>query len=303
MDAMEENNNKEIVKSSNKKKALITGINGFVGPYLKKELEHHDYEVFGIDLKGDDKKVFSCDITDPDSVYNTISKVEPDFIFHLAGFSSVGKSFQQPELCKKINVDGTRNLLDAVVKAGLMRSRILIVSSAEVYGKAEKIPIDENHPLNPLSPYGKSRVEQEKVASGFDLPIIIARSFNHTGPDQPDTFVIPSFRKQIKEANDGDTIHVGNLEVVRDFSDVRDVVKAYRILLEKGKDKEIYNVGSGEEYKLKDILDRFIKQSGKNLKVEIDPKRYRKADIPVLVCDNSRLNKLGATIRSFLERD
>jgi GDP-4-dehydro-6-deoxy-D-mannose reductase len=269
--------------------ALITGIGGFVGPYLKQELESKGYTVYGLELNGQfNDKIIRCDITDFDSVYDAINKVKPDVVFHLAGFSSVAKSFENPELCFKINVDGTKNLLNAIIRIGI-KPKILIVSSSEVYGKPKYNPIDELHPLDPVSPYGKSRVEQEELRKNYDLPIIISRSFNHTGPTQPDTFVIPSFKKQISEAKDGDSIYVGNLDVVKDFSDVRDVVRAYRILLEKGQAGEVYNVGSGKAYSLKKLLETLIKKSGKKIEVKIDPKRFRPVDIKEAVCDNRKL--------------
>ncbi len=277
-------------------KALITGASGFVGPYLWKELEEHGYDVTGFDLSGDNNKIIHCDITNADLVYKIISEEKPDVIFHLAGFSSVAKSFGNPDLCMKINVDGTKNLLEAVVKAGL-KSKILIISSAEVYGKPKKIPIDENHSLNPLSPYGESRVKQEIIAFSYDLPVIISRSFNHTGEGQPDIFVIPSFKKQVEEAENEGIVYVGNLDVIRDFSDVKDVVKAYRVLVEKGTMGEIYNVGSGNGYKLRDVLDKIIKASGKNLNVKVDTERYRKSDIPELVADNTKIKRLGLTFK------
>lgn len=280
------------------KKALITGINGFVGPYLRKELEANGYRVYGLDLHGTEG-AYACDITSFEQVFKVVDAVKPDFIFHLAGFSSVAKSFENPLLCFKINVEGTKNLLDAIVKVGL-KPKILIVSSAEVYGVPKYLPIDEKHPLDPISPYGKSRVEQEKLALGYDLHVVISRSFNHTGPGQPTTFVIPSFKKQVDEAKDGDTIYVGNLDVVRDFSDVRDVVKAYRILLEKGKAKEIYNVGSGIGYRLRDILESLIKKSGKRLMVEIDPDKLRKNDIFKVVSDNKKINDLAVKLERML---
>lgn len=274
------------------KKALITGITGFVGPHLKRELEHNKYDVYGLALSDGGNKVFKCDITNSDRVLEVIQEIMPDCIFHLAGFSSVSKSFQQPDKCYKINVTGTKNLLDAVKKSGI-RPRILIVSSAEVYGVPKYLPIDEKHPLNPISPYGKSRVEQEEIALKSGLPVIISRSFNHTGPGQSDSFVIPSFRKQIKEAKDGGTIYVGNLGVVRDFSDVRDVVKAYRILVEKGKEGDIYNVGSGIGYGLRDILDKLVMLSGKKLEIKKDISKIRKDDIPKLIADNGKVLALG----------
>ncbi|MFT4303215.1 MAG: GDP-mannose 4,6-dehydratase [Candidatus Woesearchaeota archaeon] len=272
-------------------KALITGGKGFVGPYLKRELENNGYSVVVSDLKDSD---YDCDITNKEKVFSMISSIKPDYVFHLAGFSSVSKSFENPSLCFKINIDGTKNLLEACLDV----KKVLIVSSAEVYGKPEYVPIDEKHPLNPVSPYGKSRVEQEKIALNFSN-VVISRSFNHTGEGQPSTFVIPSFKNQINEAKNGDTIYVGNLEVIRDFSDVKDVVHAYRILLEKGVLGEIYNVGSGVGVKLKDILNKLILESGKDLKVEVDSNKYRKADIVELVANVSKINELGIKIHSF----
>ncbi len=280
------------------KKALITGISGFVGPYLKKELEANGYKVYGMDRHGSEKHVLKCDITDYSSVYNIIKKTRPDYIFHLAGFSSVSKSFVEPELCHDINVNGTKNLLDAVVSHKL-KPRILIVSSADIYGEPEYMPIDEKHPVRPVSPYGVSRAEQEKLALSYDLPIIISRSFNHTGPGQSDRFVIPSMRKQIGDAKDGASIYVGNLECIRDFSDVRDVVRAYRILAEKGKPGEIYNVGSGKGINLRELLMRLIKDSGKDIKVVMEKKRLRKNDISRQVCDNRKASRLGIGIRNY----
>jgi GDP-4-dehydro-6-deoxy-D-mannose reductase len=285
------------------KKALITGVNGFVGPYLRKELEDNGYDVYGLDISKQGLNFFKCDITDAKSMQDVIKEVKPNFIFHLAGFSSVGKSFEQPELCFKINVDGTKNLLDAVkiIRDKELNPRILIVSSADVYGKPEYIPINENHPVNPVSPYGESRVEQERISLNSGLSVVISRSFNHTGEGQPDIFVIPSFKKQVALAKEGEKVLVGNLDIIRDFSDVRDVVRAYRLIIEKGDERGIYNVGSGKGYKLGDILDTFIKQSGKKLKIEIDEKKFREADIPTLVCDNRKVKQLGAEFREIFK--
>jgi GDP-4-dehydro-6-deoxy-D-mannose reductase len=270
--------------------ALITGVNGFVGPYLRKELESDEYDVYGFDLNAGNK-VFRCDITDFNSVFSVIKELKPDVIFHLAAFSSVGKSFEDPKKCFDVNVLGTKNLLDAVMKCGI-RPKILIVSSSEIYGVPVYLPIDEVHPLNPVSPYGMSRLEQERLCKNYDLPIIIVRSFNHTGENQPETFVIPSFKKQVMDAKEGDTIYVGDIDVVRDFSDVKDVVKAYVALVEKGVIGEVYNVGSGNRYLLRDILYAFIKKSGKNLKIETDPSKYRKAEIKEQVCNPKKLHTI-----------
>lgn len=269
---------------------LITGVSGFVGPYLREAVEKRGHKVYGMSRKNAD---FECDVTDAEGVLKVVEKVKPDAIFHLAGFSSVSKSFEKTDECFEINVNGTKNLLDAVVSLKI-NPKIIVVSSVEAYGIPNYIPIDENHPLNPITPYGKSRVAQENLVKEYDRNVIVARSFNHTGPNQSESYVIPSFKKQINEAKDGDNIYVGNLNIVRDFSDVRDVVEAYCLLLEKG-EKGVYNVGSGKAYSLKYILDELIKKSGKKLNVVVDEKKYRKVDIPVLLADNQKIRKLGAT--------
>lgn len=269
-------------------KALITGIDGFVGKYLARELIDSGYEVFGLSRGAVGQNKFFCDITDSECVSKIISEVKPDYVFHLAGFSTLPESFKDPELCFKINVEGTRNLLNAVTNANL-NPRILIVSSSLVYGNPAYNPIDENCPLNPDSPYAYSRIEQEKVALNSGLDVMIARSFNHTGIGQKENFAIPSFKKQVRESNDGDVIYVGNLDVIKDYSDVRDVVKAYRLLLKNGISGEVYNVGSGKEYSMSAILDRIILQSGKQIRVVIDPDKVRPSEIPKSVCNTKKL--------------
>lgn len=291
-------------------KALITGISGFVGPYLKVELEKNGYTVFGLDRnknrhseqgrRGDQVEkshaIFQCDLLDKKSVAKIFGELKPNFIFHLAGFSSVEKSWKQPELCQKINIEGTRNLLDAVIEAKI-NPRILIVSSAEVYGNPKKLPLSETSPINPQNPYAKSRVAQEKLLQNYkNLDWIVSRSFNHTGPRQPAQFVIPEFAKQLAQIKKGlqkPVIKVGNLETKRDFSDVRDVVRAYRLLLEKGKKHEIYNVCSGKAYKINDLLNTMISQIDIDVKIEIDKSKFRPQDIKELRGDNSKIKELG----------
>lgn len=283
-------------------KALITGVNGFVGSYLVDELLANGYSVFGCSLEKDSvvpdiDQYFSCDIVDYSQVEKVIELVKPDVVFHLAGFSSVSKSFENPELCFNINVNGTKNLVDSFKKLDIF-PKLIVISSAEVYGQPISNPVDEKAVLNPLSPYAKSRVEQEKIALSYSNSIVV-RAFNHTGINQPDIFVIPSFRKQINEAKNNGSINVGNLEVVRDFSNVLEVVRAYRIIFEKGKCGEIYNVGSGKGYLLKEVLQKMIKLSGKHISIVIDPEKYRPADINELICDNSKIKKLGIKIKGY----
>ncbi len=296
------------------KNALITGISGFVGPYLAQELIKHGYEVFGLDRAGNnqldsrfqiqDSHILKCDLLDKNDILKTINKIKPKYIFHLAGFSSVRDSWNKPELCRKINVEGTKNLLDSIIEAKL-NPRILIVTSAEVYGKPKELPLKETSPLFPESPYAKSRVEQEKLLKNYkNLDWIVSRSFNHTGPEQQPIFVIPEFAQQlinIKNNKIEPKIMVGNLEAKRDFSDVRDVVRAYRLLLEKGKMHEIYNVCSGKSYMIKNLLNKMIKIIGKKVDVEIDKNKFRPVDIEELRGDNSKIRELGFENRFGIE--
>lgn len=294
----------------NRKRALITGISGFVGPYLAKELLKHKYEVFGIDRTGSldkDKeiRIVKCDLLDKENVFNVINRIKPDYIFHLAGFSSVKASWDKSDLCRKINVEGTKNLLDAIVKAKI-NPKILIITSAEVYGKPKILPLKENFTLHPESPYAKSRVEQEKLLLKYkNLDWIVSRSFNHTGPGQQPIFVIPEFAKQLAEIKLKKTrpeIFVGNLKAKRDFSDVRDVVAAYRILLERGKSHEIYNVCSGKSYLVKSLLSKMIEMSGKKVKVIVDKDKFRPVDIMDLKGDNKKFKKLGYKFKYNIDK-
>tara|TARA_Y100000310_G_C20608036_1_gene776556 strand:+ start:183 stop:1043 length:861 start_codon:yes stop_codon:yes gene_type:complete len=261
-------------------KILITGINGFVGPHLKEELIQNNHEVLGTDITEAEIVDHQADILDKESISKIIQETSPDAIIHLAAQSSVKKSFDDPELTKKINVEGTKNLLEAAP-----RTKTLIVSSAEVYGTPTTIPITEDAKLKPTSPYGESRVEQEALAKEHNN-IIIARSFNHTGPGQQPNFVCSDWAKQIAENQE--TVKVGDLNLERDISDVRDVVRAYRLLLEKAQ-PGIYNVCSGQSYKLSKILD--ILTEGRNISTEQDPSKLRKVDIPILQGDHTKLTK------------
>lgn len=241
------------------KKLLITGSSGFVGPYVAKEFRKSNYEIFYAEhsTKENKENHFLLDITDKSAVFDLIKKIKPDYIIHLAGFSSIFKSFTHPEECRKINVDGTRNILEALVKWA-PQCRTLIVSSIHVYGNPQYSPVDENHPLNANSPYAESRIEQENLINKFDLDILISRSTNHTGPGQKE-FVVGDFCKQVVDIERGikePIIYVGNLSTEKDFLDVRDVVKAYKLIIEKGKTKECYNVGSGNNITIGEILKK-----------------------------------------------
>ncbi|PKP59653.1 MAG: hypothetical protein CVT89_00980 [Candidatus Altiarchaeales archaeon HGW-Altiarchaeales-2] len=279
------------------KKILITGASGFVAPYLAKEFGKSNYEIFYIDYPTKENKInhFLLDITDKIAVFDLIKKIKPDFIVHLAGFSSIFKSFTEPEECRRINVDGTRNILDALVKYA-PKCRTLIVSSIHVYGSPCYSPVDEKHPLNANSPYAESRIEQEKLVNEYDLDILISRSTNHTGPGQKG-FVIGDFCKQIVDIEMGlnePVIYTGNLSTKKDFLDVRDVVKAYKLIIENGKAKEIYNVSSGKNITIEKLLKKLIDQSKvKNIEIKINKKIYRTDDTKEFIIDNTKIKSLG----------
>jgi GDP-4-dehydro-6-deoxy-D-mannose reductase len=282
-------------------KALITGIGGFVGPYMARNLLDNNYSVFGFDRQKADIPGCQCiaaDITDEAAVENAIADVNPDIIFHLAGQSSVERSYKEPELTYKINVEGTNNLFAALINCNL-KPKVLIVSSSDVYGTPVSVPISEEAELSPKSPYAKSRVEQEEVAlrynEEFGIPVVISRSFSHTGVGQQDKFVCPNFARQVALVKKGRqaTIKVGNIDVKRDFSDVRNIVEAYRLLAEKGVPGEIYNVGSGKSIHLRKVVEILLREAGAKAEVEIDPSRVRKDDPDEIVADITKIKSLG----------
>jgi len=274
-------------------KALITGINGFVGPYLKRCLLENNFEVDGTDISAGEDVDYRVDLLDKGKIEDLITKIKPELIFHLAAQSSVKKSWENPELTTKINVEGTRNLLDAVLKAGI-NPKILTVGSGEIYGTTKKVPFKETSPLNPNSPYSKSRLAQEKLVRNyfdrFGINVIISRSFPHTGPSQSPTFVCSGFAKQIAEIEKGmlESIKVGNLEAKRDYTDVRDMTKAYLFAIERCVSGEIYNICSGKAFSISSILDILTGLSNAKIKVEKDHTKMRPSDIPILLGDNTK---------------
>jgi GDP-4-dehydro-6-deoxy-D-mannose reductase len=279
-------------------KALITGISGFVGKYLAECLLDKGFEVYGIDRTNSNVKgckVESCDVLNKEKLAAIINKTRPDFIFHLAALSSVKRSFANAEATKKISIVGTKNLFEAVVSTKISPV-ILVVSSLQVYGSQDNLPITEDAPLRPESPYAESKVEQEKLCREYfkkGLKIIVSRSFNHTGPGQKAEFVWPSFAKQIAEIEAGKAaeMKVGNLNIERDFSDVRDIAKAYLLAVQKCIPGEIYNICSGKAYNIGKMLEVLKSYSSVEVKVSADTKRMRKVDVPVLYGDNSKFAK------------
>ena len=282
-------------------RVLIFGAGGFVGSYLCKEFLNNGYKVSGTD-KGEGSALpsevdfYKTDLMQADEVKKLIGQIQPDIIVNLAAISSVGASWNMPQTTMAINVIGALNIMEAARKSE-QKPRILFVGSSEEYVISEN-PLDENTQLNANNPYGISKVTQEQLAKlyreQYGLKIYCVRPFNHTGIGQRDTFVFPSFCKQVaeidKSGKDG-KIQVGNLKVKRDFSHVKDVVRAYRMIVESDNCNQIYNVGSGNAYSLEDMLTYIIGLSDQNIEIEVDQNRIRPTDQPVICCDRSLIGK------------
>lgn len=281
-------------------KALITGVNGFVGNYLSKYLIEQGYTVYGTVIEEDIimNNVFikKMNLLNKDQVIETIKSINPDQIFHLAGQSAVGLSWKEPTLTMNVNINGTINLLDAV-RENNIDTKVLIVGSSDEYGivNPEQCPINENTQLNPTSPYAISKMAQEQISklyiNSYKMKLIMVRAFNHIGPMQSKNFVVSDFASKIAEIEKGlqPVMKVGNIDACRDFTDVRDIVRGYCMLMNNGKIGEIYNIGSGNAYKIRDILDILLSLSSINIKVEIDPDKLRPSDVPIIQCDNSKI--------------
>ena len=295
-------------------KALITGVDGFVGKYLSEYLLKQKYEVYGTTIsekyKNEKIKIYKMNLLDEKEVNKVIKMIKPDKIFHLAGQSAVGLSWEKPVLTVNINVNGTLNLLEAVRNYS-KDSKILIVGSSDQYGpiKPEECPIKESKIQNPQSPYGVSKKAQEEMCklyvNAYHTNIIMVRAFNHIGAGQSTNFVVADFASKIAQIEKGSepVLKVGNLESFRDFTDVRDIVRGYSLLLEKGKIGEIYNIGSGKEVKVNEILKKLVSMSKKEIKIEIDPNKFRPVDVPLVVCDNSKIKKDTGWETEFLIND
>ena len=268
-------------------KALVTGAHGFVGPYLTAHLESEGDEVVGIDHE--------VDIADAEAVRARFADELPDVVYHLAAASHVGDSWAAPAAVVRINTEGSLNVLLAAVESGV--ERVVLIGSAEEYGHVspDRLPIGEDTPLLPVSPYGASKAAAEMLASyivrGRNLPVVMVRPFNHLGPGQSERLVASALARQVaeNERSGGDEILAGDLSPRRDFSDVRDVVRAYRLLAEKGRPGEAYNVCSGRAVAIREMADTLIALSGREMRITLDPERLRPVDVPVLEGDNRKL--------------
>ena len=270
-------------------RSLITGGRGFVGGWLADHLREVGDEVVAIDRE--------VEITDPAALLGAMSAAAPDAVYHLAALTHVGQSWEEPLQVLEVNIIGTAAILAAARQCGT-DPRVLVTSSAEVYGAVtdpELLPLSEGSPTAPRTPYAASKLAAEAVVAqaylGHGQHVITVRPFNHIGPGQTPNFAVPALAKRIVEADrrGSPTIPVGNLSARRDFTDVRDVVRAYRLLIEAGRPGEIYNVCSGRDVSIREIADSLLTLAGTTLAFEIDPSLVRPVEVPVLRGDPTRL--------------
>ena len=292
-------------------RVLITGVTGFAGSHLADYLLENqpDVEVWGIyrwrsrreNLEGvwGRLRMLECDLRDYTSVHLALQQARPDAIFHLAAQSFVPSSWKAPNDTLVTNITGQTNLFEAVRVLELVPV-IQIACSSEEYGLVhpDEVPIKEDNPLRPLSPYAVSKVAQDMMAyqyfQSYGLKTVRTRGFNHTGPRRGDVFVTSNFAKQIASIELGlqePVIKVGNLEAVRDFTDVRDMVRAYWLALEKCEPGEVYNLASGAGITIQELLDRLLALSTAQVRVEQDPERMRPSDVVRLIGDSSKFRK------------
>lgn len=288
-------------------KALITGISGFVGTHLTEYLlAHTDWQIAGtvfgpygsIKPWWDRLEIYPAELSRLEVVAFVLEEVQPDCVFHLAAQPLVSLSHRDPWGTLENNIRMQLNILQALVELKMQDTRVLIVSSGEVYGRVqpEELPIHETQPFRPVNPYAVSKIAQDMLGLQYHLThgiqTIRARPFNHIGPGQRPGFVVPDFAQQIAAIEAGRSapmMRVGNLAAQRDFTDVRDVVRAYHLLITKGEPGQVYNIGSGQSHAIQEVLDTLLSMSQVEITVEPDPDRMRPSDVPDVVCDTSKL--------------
>ncbi len=287
-------------------RALITGITGFAGGHLAQALLGHGDQVFGVARdKGQGLAHLSqeitptiADLSDAQVIEALLTDTKPDAIFHLAGQAFVPTSWVDPWATFENNIRPQLNILETMVKQN-SKARLLIVASNEVYGRvqSQELPVKEENPMRPSNPYGVSKITQDMLGYQFFLShkieVIRARPFNHIGPRQSPVFVASSFAKQIAEIEAGlvkPVLRVGNLSTKRDFTDVKDVARAYMLLMLHGVPGEAYNIGTGQAHSIQYLLEVLLSYSNAPITIESDPARMRPSDVPLIYADNSKLH-------------
>jgi GDP-4-dehydro-6-deoxy-D-mannose reductase len=293
-------------------KYLITGFSGFVGWHFVEYLEKNNSvcQIKGLDIqhpnfrfdhyKNVQISFEKIDLLSKDQVEYIIHEFQPNYILHLASFSSVAFSWKEPVQSFQNNTNIFLNLIDVVRKLNI-DTRILSIGSSEEYGNVndDDLPLKEDHKLNPVSPYAVARMAQEYLSrvyvTGYEMDIVLTRSFNHIGPMQSSVFVISSLAEQLvelkKSGKDHGSMIVGDVSIVRDFTDVRDVVRAYYLLLQQGRKGNVYNVCSGKGLPLKDIIDIMAKQLNIEVDIHVDPRLIRPADNRIIIGSNEKIKR------------
>lgn len=300
-------------------KILITGGMGFVGKYLITQLLSEEVHVTRLENEPDCNVFAEChvlDICNSSAVDNLVKLIKPDIIYHLAGQSSVAVSWKNPQLTVDVNIKGAVNLLEAVRKYS-PESKVLLVGSSEEYGFIGDKPVNENDVSSPANIYAVTKYSQEMLGkvyyNAYGIKTVMTRSFNHIGAGQLPVFVISDFCRQAVRIEKGlsePVIRTGNIEVMRDFTDVSDIVRAYIKLAECGRYGEVYNVGSGNAVSIKFMLDIILSMTDAEISVEKDPARYRPADVMKIEADISKITAdtgwkpeipLEETIKSIMD--
>jgi GDP-4-dehydro-6-deoxy-D-mannose reductase len=274
-------------------KVAVTGALGFVGPHLIAHLEESGDEVLPLDRHGPDP----FDVTDADDVYTRLRDGQPVVVYHLAALSHVGESWKSPAASFRVNAEGTLNVLHACSQLNV--PRVIVVLSSEEYGRVTEaeLPLTEESPIRPVTPYGAAKAAADVLAQqaflGDGLGVVRVRPFSHTGPGQSPQFVVPALAARIARAElEGtDVIPVGSLDAVRDITDVRDVVRAYRLLAEQGEPGSVYNVCSGTGVSIQEIADQLLARAKRPIRLVTDPDLVRAVDVPRFVGSNDRLRK------------
>ncbi len=305
---------------------LITGATGFVGGYLRQQIQAHagwqftgtTFPDLPLDSANPRERFLYLDLRQADSVHALLADERPDAIIHLAAQSHVPTAYQDPWGTLENNIRGQVNLLEACVALKL-KPRFLVIGSGEEYGRdtPDAMPLREEHPLRPENPYSVSKVAQDVLGYqyfiSYGIPVIRLRPFNHIGPGQSPKFVLPAFAQQVARIEAGQqepVLRVGNLSPARDFTDVRDVTRAYILALLHGEAGEVYNVCSGTGRTVQSIVNRLLELAHVPISVEIDPDRYRPADVPVIFGSAEKLRQITnwepeipfeCTIRDVLE--
>lgn len=287
-------------------RVLVIGAGGFAGHYLLEELARSSDEIYATKLSGEkilaevqNAEIFDLDITNAEAVFSLLEKIRPDCVYHLAAQSSAALSWKKPQLTMNINVIGVLNVLEAL-RALDCKARLLLIGSGEEYGNVlpTEIPIKESTPVRPANLYAVSKLAQNLIGGlyqkAYGMDILSVRAFNHIGPRQAEAFVASDFCRQtalIEKGKKEPVISVGNLAAVRDFTDVRDVVRAYTLLMKKGISGKTYNVGGGTVCSIQQLLERILALSSCEIRVEVDSARLRPIDTPEISADISELKK------------